>query len=235
MFSIDKRKNSSYQNMKKAILFFLLCLSLGWATSCSESDNETDENTLHPIEPPYEPMFQFDEQGIPYRLNSPTLSLEMQRDVQNEALGHGWKWMQTFEIQDNGFVKSEDFYKEMIGPSPTSYYIKSDKELVRYFLSDANHATAFHTQAFTMDTKAGVLSDGNSSSGITPQSFLFRIWGIYKLNRRWYMDTIEPLGTRLDENGVSKTVWGYSHYFRMSDDELRQMQNEYTFDYSSVN
>ena len=187
------------------------------------------------IDPPYEPMFQFDEQGIPNYLNTPTLSQEMQRDVQNEAIGYGWKWMQTFEIRDDGFVNPEDYYKDMIGVSPTSYYLKSDKELVRYFWSDAIPAMAFLNQGFTMDAKTGIMSDDNNPSGILPWSFYLRIWSIYKLSGRWYIDTIEPLGSRNDGTGQTHTVWGYSHYYRMSEAELKQMQKEYSFDYSQVN
>lgn len=213
----------------------MLCLSLGISTSCIDLDNEMDNNGILTIDPPYEPMFQFDEQGIPYYLNTPTLSQEMQRDVQNEAIGYGWKWMQTFEIRDDGFVNPEDYYKDMIGVSPTSYYLKSDKELVRYFWSDAIPAMAFLNQGFTMDAKTGIMSDDNNPSGILPWSFYLRIWSIYKLSGRWYIDTIEPLGSRNDGTGQTHIVWGYSHYYRMSEAELKQMQKEYSFDYSQVN
>lgn len=213
----------------------MLCLSLGISTSCIDLDNEMDNNGILTIDPPYEPMFQFDEQGTPYYLNTPTLSQEMQRDVQNEAIGYGWKWMQTFEIRDDGFVNPEDYYKDMIGVSPTSYYLKSDKELVRYFWSDAIPAMAFLNQGFTMDAKTGIMSDDNNPSGILPWSFYLRIWSIYKLSGRWYIDTIEPLGSRNDGTGQTHTVWGYSHYYRMSEAELKQMQKEYSFDYSQVN
>ena len=221
--------------MNKIILSCLLCLSLGMTTSCIGLDNDEDNNVILPIEPPYEPMFQFDEQGIPYRLNNPTLSQEMQRDVQNEAIGYGWKWMQTFEIRNDGFVEPEDYYKERYGGGPSSYYILSDKELVRYFWSDAIPAQAFLEQSFTMDIETGILSDGYSPTGSFPWSIYLRIWSIYKLNGRWYMDTIAPLGLRNDGTGQTHTVWGYSHYYRMSEAELKQMQKEHSFDYSRVN
>lgn len=219
--------------IRKTILFCVLCLTIGEMTSCNES--EINDKDLLIIEPPYEPMFQFDEQGIPYRLNSPTLSQEMQQDVRREAIGYGWKWMQTFEILDDGFVKPEDYYASTYGKNPTSYYIKSEKELIRYFWSDAIPAKAFLAQGFTMDAETGVLSDGNKPLGILPWTFYLRIWSIYQLNGRWYMSTIEPLGMRTDKNGKLRPVWGNSQYYRMSEAELRQMQKEHTFDYSIVN
>lgn len=221
--------------IQRTFLFCLSCLTLGMMTGCADLDNELDKSGILVIEPPYEPMFQFDEQGIPYRLNTPTLSKEMQQDVREEAIGHGWKWMQTFEILDDGYVKPEDYYKDRYGGSPTSYYFKSEKELVRYFWADAVPAMAFLAQGFTMDAATGVLSDSDNPSGIWPWTFYLHIWSIYELNGRWYMDTIEPLGRRSDKNGELKTVWGNSHYYRMNDNELKQMQKEHSFDYSQVN
>lgn len=211
---------------QKNFLFCTLCLAVGMLTSCIGSDNEWDSNYVIPIEPPYEPMFQFDEEGVPCRLNSPTLSQDMQRDVQKEAIGYGWKWMLTFEIQDDGFVKSEDFYKSMFGASPTSYYIKSDRDLVRYFWSDAIGGPTYRAQRFSINTKTGVLTDEDNQSD--PWTTILRIWSIYKVNGRWYMDTVEPLCIRSDKNGEYKLVWGWSHYYRMSKDELRAMQDEHT-------
>lgn len=221
--------------IQKIILFGILCLSSGLVASCNDLYHEAGKDELIPIEPPYKPMFQFDEQGIPYRLNSPTLSQEMQQDVRNEAFGYGWMWMQTFEILDNGFVDPEDMYASSYGPSPVSYYFKSEKELVSYFYSGAINKACYLNKGFTYEPETGVLSDGDKPMGLQPWTFYLHIWSIYNLNGRWYMSTIEPHGIRSDGNGGYKNVWGYSHYYRMSDEELRKMQAKYTWDYSQVN
>lgn len=218
--------------MRKVTLFFLFCLTLGLATSCNESDND---DFLHPIEPENLPMFQFDEQGIPYRWETPTLSEEMQQNLVKQVVGYGWKWMQTNEIQDDGHVNHEGYYENLYGPSPASYYIKSDKELVKYFWSDAIPAMAFLDHLYTMDMTKGILAAGNPSPSIYPWSVFIRIWGIWQLDGKWYMTTIEPLGIRGNGNGGYKTIWACSQYIRMSNDELKQMQKDYTFDYSRVN
>lgn len=211
----------------------LLCISSGLLASCTDPDNIKDD--IIPVEPPYEPMFQFDEQGIPYRLNSPNLSQEMQQDLLKEVIGYGWMPLQTFKIFDDGNVDSEDYYASRDGAGPKSYFFKSDKELVSYFYAAAIPAMAFWSHGFTMDAATGVLSDGNIPTGLSPWSFYLRIWSIYYLNQRWYMTTIEPLGLMVDSNEEYKIVWGYSQYFRMSDAELQEMQEEFTFDYSQVN
>lgn len=219
----------------KVFLFCMLLLSMSMLASCNDADNGMGKGGIIPIEPPYKPMFQFDEQGIPYRLNAPMLSPEMQQDIQNEAFGYGWKWMQTFEILENGFVDPKDFYTERYGAGPTSYYFKSDHELVKFFYSGAFNKAFYLNQGFSYETTTGIMSDGQNPSGLLPWTFFLRIWSIYNLNDRWYMSIIEPLGMQSDGNGGYKNVWGYSHYYRMSDEELRMMQAEYTTNYSQIN
>lgn len=216
---------------RNAILLCLVCLVMGMMTSCSDSGSKTDNPFI--IEPPYEPMFQFDEQGVPYRF--PNLSPEMQQDLKKEAIGYGWMWMQTNEIQDDGHVNPKGFYEDMVGAGPSSYYIKSDKEIIEYFFADHIPASAFWSRGFTMDAVTGTLSDGNNPEGAYPWTFFLRVWSIYQLNGRWYMTTIEPLGRRSDGNGELKMVWGCSQYYRMSDAELKKMQETHPYDYSQVN
>ncbi len=205
------------------------------AASCGDSGSELEEPIL-PIEPPCEPMFQFDEQGIPYRFCTPTLSQEMQQNIQHEAFGYGWKWMQTSEILDDGFIDPVDYYQSKDGVIPTSYYFKSEKEMVRFFYSNPINKKAYLEQGFALDPATGTLSEGESPSGIIPWALYLRIWSVYQLDGKWFMSTIEPLGMREDiENDEYRIIWGTSQYYRMSDDELKQMQEEYSFDFSQVN
>lgn len=221
-------------NNKAIKILFLGSLLLFGAVSCTDANDKDDDLAI--IDPPDLPMFQFDEQGVPYRWETPTLSQETQHDVQNQAIGYGWKWMQTNEIQSDGYIKPEGYYENLDGRSPTSFfYIESDEKLTRYFFSDAIPAMAFLVQGFTMDLAKGTLYDGNTPSGIFPWSLFFRIWGIWQLNGRWYMMTIEPLGVRGNEKGEYDTVWGCSQYVRMSQAELKQIQEEYTFNFSQIN
>lgn len=220
---------------RKTILFFLLSLSASMATSCGDSGSDFEEPIL-PIEPPCEPMFQFDEHGIPYRFCTPTLSQEMQQNIRHEAIGYGWKWMQTFEILDDGFVDPTDYYQSRDGATPASYYFKSEGEMVRYFYSVPIYKKAYLEQGFALEPATGTLSEGSHPSGIIPWALYLRIWSVYQLNGKWYMSTIEPLGMREDiENDEYRIIWGASQYYRMSDDELKQMQEEYSYNFSKVN
>lgn len=209
----------------------MMLMSLTAVTSCSQNDD--DDNPLVVIEPDDVPMFEFGEDGIPYRWHSPYLSAEMQDAFRKEAVGYGWKWMQTNEITYGGIATNE-FYGERIGMSPSSYYIESGSSIIRYFHSNTVPADAYLQSGYTMDLKTGILANCDKFL-VSPWSLYMRVWTIYNLSGRWYMSCLEPLGIGLDDYGQEHVVWGTSQYVRMTDAELRAMQKKHCFDYSQVN
>lgn len=215
---ILQEKNEMYMwKMKnKSVLFVMLTVLSVLAVSCVD-DLEPDDRLI--IEPENVPMFQFDADGVPYRYENPALSKEMQETLRKEFVGYGWKWRQTFEILEDGYLKPEDFYAGLIGPSPSSLYVKSSTEYIRYFHSDTVNKDVFWQQACSFKPETGILDD-------------LRIWSVYTLSGKWYMDCVEPLCQRNAGDGTYKTVWGCSHFVRMTNAELQQMQQTYIFDYS---
>lgn len=209
----------------------MMLLSLTTVTSCSQDDDDETPQVI--IEPDDVPMFEFGEDGIPYRWHSPYLSVEMQDAFKKEVVGYGWRWMQTNEITHGG-VATNEFYSERYGMSPSSYYIETDASIIRYFHSDAVNADAFLQSEYTMDLKTGILSNSDNYL-VAPWSLYVRVWTIYNLSGRWYMSCLEPLCTRQGGDGQQHVVWGTSQYVRMTDKELRAMQKKHNFDYSQVN
>lgn len=219
--------------MKGISVYVMMLLSLLAVASCSV-DGEDDRRVI--IEPPELPMFQFGADGIPYRYGMPNLPKEMQETFRKEAVGYGWKWMQTNEIMEDGWVNITPYYDGMYGVSPSSYYIESANRLVKYFHSDAVNADAFWRSGCEMDVKTGILTNGATLNGIiTIWDIYFRVWGMHELSGKWYMSCIEPLCTRSTDDGRQKVVWGMSQYVRMTAAELREMQKKHTFDYTQVN
>ncbi len=95
----------------------------------------------------------------------------------------------------------------------------SNTEYVSYFHLDAVNKDVSWQQACSFMPETGILDD-------------LRIWSIYTLSGKWYMDCVEPLCQRNAGDGTYKTVWGCSHFVRMTNAELQQMQQTYIFDYS---
>ncbi len=64
----------------------------------------------------------------------------------------------------------------------------------------------------------------------SPSNLFMRVWSIYKLSGRWFMQCVQPLGMVVSEDGNSHLVWGTSQYVRMTDDELAQMKEKYNYE-----
>lgn len=213
--------------MRKIWIYMMTVLSVSaMVAGCCEFAEGEDPLI---IEPDDIPMFQFGDDGIPYRWNSPALSSAMQRDLKKEFVGYGWKWMQTHEIEEYGFVCPENYYGEIIGPSPQSYYIASDTELVTFFHSDAVNDDICSYSVYQMNPKTGLMTAGMLSAYGYPWSIYMRVWSIYMLSGKWYMSCVEPLCTRTTDSKELKVVWGTSQYVRMTDAELREMLKKHSY------
>lgn len=204
--------------MKKTILFGLFGLFLGAATSCVDLDDKKDNNDYLIVEPDQR-VFVFDENGVPSHISAPTLSAAGQQTLYDEVVGYGWRRTFTCEINDDGTIKSEDYFYLLDGAGPITYYIKTAEELHRYFYVDAVPMNAYNIQPITIDAKTGTLYDANSTH------FSLRIFAIGQHNDKWHIYAIEPLGLRSNGNSY-KTVWGCTDLVRMTDEELKRKQDE---------
>lgn len=228
---VERNAKKILKKMKTRTIFCLMMiLALTSLTSC---ESNLDEQPEVIIEPDDVPMFEFGEDGIPFRWHSPYLSAEMQEAFRKEAIGYGWRWMQTYEITYGG-VAANEFYGELYGMSPSSYYIETETSIIRYFHSDTVPADAFLQSGYTIDLKTGIMTNSDRQQPAMPWSLYMRVWTIYNLSGRWYMSCVEPLCTRQGGDGQQHVVWGTSQYVRMTDAELRAMQKKHNFDYSQV-
>lgn len=213
--------------MKKIWKYMIALLTLTMVAGCCQFDEGEDPLIIDPLD---ETMFEFDANGIPYRWNSPALSSAMQRDLKAEFVGYGWKWMQTHEVQEDGRVVPKEYYEDMIGPSPQSYYIASDTEVVTFFHSDVVNEDICSYSRYQMNNKTGLMTAGMLSAYGYPWSIYMRVWSIYMVSGKWYMSCVEPLCTRTTDTKEMKVVWGTSQYVRMTADELRQMKEKHNFE-----
>lgn len=211
--------------MKLRKLFILMLLTLLGVTACCPFDDEENDRLI--IDPDDVPMFEFGEDGIPYRWHSPMLSAAMQRDLQKEFVGYGWRWMQTNELWADGRVCPKEYYEGMMGLSPHSYYVESGEKLVTFYFSDAENAYVYRNNGYQIDVETGLMTTGSLSSIGYPWSIRMRVWSIYKLSGKWYMSCLEPVATTYTDSKEPKVVWCTSQYVRMTDDELRQMKEKH--------
>lgn len=212
-------------NRRTLLQLLSIAIMMMATASCMDFGNENDEPEKPIIDPVEFPMFQFNESGIPYRYSEPTIPKDIQETLKKEFIGYGWKWMQTYEILETGYVKPGGYYEGMYGVNPPDfYYMKSDgadAEYVKYSYSDAQNQKVYYPHNCTFNPETGVILNGSGN---------FRIWTIYKLSGRWYISWFEPISKRKNPDGTYRDVWGVSQFVRMTDTELKEMQKYYTLD-----
>ena len=198
----------------------VIAVMMMMTTSCMDYADSNNEPTKPlPIEPENLPMFQFNESGIPYRYGEPTIPKDIQETLKKEFIGYGWKWMQTNEILETGYVKPESYYENMYGITPPDFYhMKSDMEYIKYFYSDALNKKVYYPQSCAFNPETGVVLNGRGN---------FRIWTIYKLSGKWFMSWFEIIGKRQNHDGTYRDVWAVSQFVRMTDDQLKEMPKNY--------
>ena len=209
-------------NRRTLLQLLFMAIMMMATASCMDFDNENDEPEKPTIDPVEFPMFQFNESGIPYRYGEPTIPKDIQETLKKEFIGYGWKWMQTNEILETGYVKPESYYEDMYGITPPDFYhMKSDMEYIKYFYSDALNKKVYYPQSCAFNPETGVVLNGRGN---------FRIWTIYKLSGKWFMSWFEIIGKRQNPDGTYHDVWAVSQFVRMTDTKLKEMQKDYTLD-----
>lgn len=205
----------------KRLSFFIMMAVLALATSCN-----SDDDGIICIEPG--PMFQFEEGGTPYRTNMPTIPADLQATMKKELIGYGWKWMQTNEIYDNGYVEPTDYYQDMYGQSPVSYYFESDSQITCFFHDDAINKDVHCTGPYIFDFATGKVIYGTTDPEYSWQFPMWmRVWTVYEVSGKWYMSCVSEVARRHIEGDKFKAVWAVSHYQRMTDSELKKMQKKH--------
>ena len=175
-------------NRKVLLLAFMACV-IALFTSCT-SDSDSDDPQRPTIEPPYLPMFEFGKDGVPYRLGYPQMPAEMQALLKTEYVGYVWTRMQTNEIYADGHVCPNEYYDEN-KTHPVGISVFSEDDVIWYVK--------------TYDPKI---------LGQTRESPRYRVWSIYYLGGKWYLDCVAPIAERVDSKGITHTVWGTFHYVR---------------------
>ena len=110
----------------KLCLVGTLLLMAPMFISCDLSDKE---EPIIIIEPPMG-GFIIDEDGIPRRDDGTTqLSENEQQLIKNEVIGYGWKWLNTYEINEHGAWVYQDYFKENPTARCCNYYFPSADEM----------------------------------------------------------------------------------------------------------
>ncbi len=203
--------------MKK--LLFLMGLILVLFTpfsivSCNDDNEDSLEQQWVSALDNHGIAYEFDDNGNCYGAGG-GISKE---NFEKMFIGHGWKHYGTWEIDKNGKRLPNEYYSNIMGPSPTNYYFDSSTKLTAYYHSDVADNTIKKDEiAYTFNnnynnTQRTVLLLGNNK--------YLQITG-WTLGTQPSFCIVHPLATR--SNG--ETIYGVSIYVQMTDKELKAMQN----------
>lgn len=148
----------------------------------------------------------------------PNLEPLTEAEFEQQVVGYGWKWIDTYEIKENGELAQKSYWKDMEGGSPHQYYFAKDS-VTRFFWADAIPADCYWTTAYTYEEKENQVSTAYGELALQ----------LLKLEDS-KLETIEYLGQR----GGGIKVYGYSIYQRMSDEELEECRKSYPTNFEDV-
>ena len=212
----------------KLCLAGALLLSITSFTSCDLSDETT--NPILIIEPPTASLV-IGEDGIPRREDATALSDEMKKAIREEVIGHGWKWLQTYEIDEHGALINEDYFATHTTARCCNYYFPSTTDMTIYSYVYGSKDPGYFDWSIAIDyTNGDVLQDVQDE-----KYFLLNILSIFYLDGKWYMVTVERLGMNGNGLGMYHNGFATSEYVRMSDDELANYQRNYSIDWMMIN
>ncbi|MBR5715783.1 MAG: hypothetical protein IKX59_04300 [Bacteroidales bacterium] len=212
----------------KLCLAGALLLSISSFTSCDLSDETTKPILI--IEPPTASLV-IGEDGIPRREDATALSDEMKKAINKEVIGHGWKWLQTYEIDEHGSLINEDYFGTHTTARCCNYYFPSATEMTIYSYTYGSEEPGYFDWSIAIDYSNGdVLHDV-----LDEKYFLLNILSIFQLDGVWYMVTVERLGMNGNGLGMYNSGFATSEYVRMTDYELSNFQRDYSFDWRMIN
>ena len=149
-------------------------------------------------------------------------------EVQSEVVNYGWESIATYEVQSNGKLSQEEYWKDRFGGSPTNYWFESSQQLVQYFYMDSKPAFCFRHVSWSYDAAKGFILSGNDKLATADR--YEQILKLGESNGRTLMYTMSKIAITSDGNNGNKPVYAMIVYKRLTDYELKKMKESYNYD-----
>ena len=131
-------------------------------------------------------------------------------EIQSKVKGYGWESIATYEVQENGKLSKEEFWKDRFGGSPTHFWFETSQQAFSYFYSDALPAFCFSRVSWTYDMDKGFILFGSNKQ--TTDSRYMQILKLDESNGKTLMYTIQKLGATSDGSNGYKSIYGMIVY-----------------------
>lgn len=195
----------------KLLMAFVAILFSAMFVSCNDDDDVTLESEYSDVLDNHGTPYSFDETGRPYGFGGIT-----EENFNTYFAGKGWKCEGTWRINDDGTRCKTDYYKDIVGVSPTDYYFASDGTGKAFFLSDATGKYVF--TAFNWSFKYD--ENLSQTSRIYSDNDFMQVVGW----SQGILCVIKPLGVE----GSGKQIYAVAIYKEMSNEELVSYNEKYS-------
>lgn len=177
---------------------------------CREVYSKNIEHTRGSI------LFKKNENGEWYLPGVDSISSE---EFEETIVNNGWSHISSYKIKSDGTCAESEYYKGMIGSSPSTYYFAKDT-VTTYFFYNAIPASCYRNQAyFYVERENRVLKENH----------LPTFMRIIYLNDLFF-EAIEYLGYN-DKEGL---IFGYSIYGKMSPETLNKKREEFVTNFDDL-
>lgn len=215
--------------MKHYYLSVLMALACVFTLPGCDTTNGNDDPFVicpGPGDSPFDKTYTMDGDGCCILENADKYTEE---EIRKEVVGYGWKVVGTYEVQKDGRLSRQDYWKDMIGGGPTDYWFETEKQMVCFY---RNYDTTqkYNKKEWSYDANRGFVWRDSKYSNQTPDEKYMQVINIYTHDSNAYMYTMQRIAVQATEGNKLTPVFAMVVYQRMTDSELKKMKTDAQYD-----
>lgn len=215
--------------MKHYYLSVLMALACVFTLPGCDTTNGNDDPFVicpDPGDSPFDKTYTMDGDGCCILESTNKYTEE---EIRKEVVGYGWKVVGTYEVQKDGRLSRQDYWKDMIGGGPTDYWFETESRLVG-FHNHSDTAQKYNKTEWYYDAKRGFVWRGSKYSNQTPDEKYMQVINIYASGSDAYMYTMQRIAVQVTDGNKLTPVFAMVVYKRMTDSELKKMKTDAQYD-----
>lgn len=203
----------------------LLALACMFTLSgCDTTDGKEDPFVICPS--PFDKTFTLDDDGCCILKDANKYTEE---EIKEKVVGYGWKVVGTYEVQKDGRLSHQDYWKDMIGGGPIDCWFETESQMVDFY-GNSDISQKYSKKAWSYDAKRGFVWRGSKYSNQTPDEKYMQVTNIYTQGNGTYMYTMQRIAVQATSSNKLTPVFAMVVYQRMTDSELKKMKTDAQYD-----
>lgn len=214
--------------MKQKLLMALAVICLLILVGCGSDDDHRESLPWNSKEL-FDATYTMNNDGC-YVLNN--VASPSWNELNSTVFGNGWQPVAVYKILSNGKLSQDDYREEASNIDFACLYFKPDNQLIAYYQDYALSGSPLCKKLWkecTYEANTGILKRDDGFAIKKDWGYL-QILNIKENDGQTYLYTIQRLGNQPREDDGSEPVFGMVIYQRMSQKDLNDRSNNYTYD-----